>query len=691
MDDTRRRDLLLATVAASLLPTASWAADPAVAQPAGGDASDGGGLRPGEAWVASWAASVQGPYPVGNPSAQPDQRFAFPVARAGARDQTFRLIVQPDLWGRQARLRFSNAFGTRPVTFDGVFVGLQLGGAALVAGTNRPVQFGGSARASRSRPARRSGATRSRCPSSPIPPRRCWRAASSRSASTSSGESGPDDLARQGAADLLRHRARAPARRARTRARRRSPSRTTSWFFLDAVDVTAPAGTPVIVAFGDSITDGTASTMNGDDRWPDVLAAPPARGVRQPRRGGERRHRRQPGASGPPTTRRRSRSRAALGRCTRLERDVLGLSGVTAVIWLEGINDFGERQRHRRGGAGRHAARASAASAPKLPGVRVIGATLISALGSTNAAHGSPEQDEKRKALNAFIRTSGLFDAVADFDAATLDPATGGLRPELVPEVHHRRAGRQAAPEPRRLPGDGGERGPRQRGARAAEPVGARGLVGSSRASARAPGLPTLTAPPVRHPEPVMNVAVVSDGPRQARGGDDPRQRTRIMDQDVSGWDRGEDARRPRADVLRSMSRTQERGNPRDDGQATTAEHPEAQGPASRAEGSGSGDDASGRSRAPARRRRPVGHAAGGAHGGPGRAGPGRAEAVQEESRGRTSDARYAVDRPNADSSSTDPLSADPPAPWPGVSATIWAGGQGDRSPRGQAQRRGRG
>ena len=50
------------------------------------------------------------------------------------------------------------------------------------------------------------------------------------------------------------------------------PFSTASWFFLDALDVMAPAGTPVVVAFGDSITDGTASTMNGDDRWPDVLA-----------------------------------------------------------------------------------------------------------------------------------------------------------------------------------------------------------------------------------------------------------------------------------------------------------------------------------------------------------------------------------------------------------------------------------
>jgi hypothetical protein len=82
-------------------------------------------------WVAAWAASAQGPYPVGNPSAQPELKFAFPDAAHGALDQTFRLIVRPDIWGKQARIRLSNAFGTQPVNFDGVFVGLQNSGSVL--------------------------------------------------------------------------------------------------------------------------------------------------------------------------------------------------------------------------------------------------------------------------------------------------------------------------------------------------------------------------------------------------------------------------------------------------------------------------------------------------------------------------------------------------------------------------------
>src|SRR5436309_9084681 len=83
-------------------------------------------------WVVAWAASVQGPYPIGNPSAQPDLSVAFPSEMTGARDQSFRMVLKPEIWGREARLRFSNALGTKPVTFDAVFVGLHLASSALV-------------------------------------------------------------------------------------------------------------------------------------------------------------------------------------------------------------------------------------------------------------------------------------------------------------------------------------------------------------------------------------------------------------------------------------------------------------------------------------------------------------------------------------------------------------------------------
>src|SRR5205809_2655881 len=96
-----------------------------------------------EKWVTSWAASVQGPYPVGNPSAQPRMDVVFPAPQSGARDQSFRLVVRPAIWGREARIRLSNAFGTNPITFNAVHIGLQHSGPALVTGTNRPVRFSG--------------------------------------------------------------------------------------------------------------------------------------------------------------------------------------------------------------------------------------------------------------------------------------------------------------------------------------------------------------------------------------------------------------------------------------------------------------------------------------------------------------------------------------------------------------------
>ena len=134
---------------------------------------------------------------------------------------------------------------------------------------------------------------------------------------------------------------------------------------------------------------------------------------------------------------------------------MLGFSGVSTVIWLEGTNDFS-----RNGNASAEDVQAGmregvARLRARLPGVRVVGATVTSALGSTSPAHGFPEQDAKRKALNEFIRTSGVFDAVVDFDAATLDPQTGGLKPEMIPELHDRRTRRQAASQPYGLPRDG--------------------------------------------------------------------------------------------------------------------------------------------------------------------------------------------------------------------------------------------
>ncbi len=367
---------------------------------------------------------MYGPYPTGNASAQPDLRFAFPDPAIGARDQTLRLIVQPDIWGRQTRLRLSNAFGTKPVTFDGVFVGLHWNSAAMVPGTNEPVKFAGKS-------------------SVAVPPGELvWSDAVSlpfvnkelagRKLAVSlhiDGDSGPMTWH---AKALTTSYLTVPGAGSKGQSEDEAsfPFSTTSWYFLDALDMMAPADTQVIVAFGDSITDGTASTLNGDDRWPNVLsrrlhAAYGNRfsvvnaGIGGNQVVGPAEYSAQKPFAGGPSAQQ------------RLERDVLSLSGVSAIIWLEGINDLG-----RNAGATAEAVQAGMKDAvarirSRAPGIRIIGATVTSAFGATN---GSAEQDLRRKALNEFIRTSGNFDGVADFDKATLDPTTGSLRAEFVPD-----------------------------------------------------------------------------------------------------------------------------------------------------------------------------------------------------------------------------------------------------------------
>jgi lysophospholipase L1-like esterase len=373
-------------------------------------------------WVATWAASVHGPYPAGNPSAQPDLKFAFPAPAEGAVDQSFRLIVRPDLWGDRFRIRLANTFGTQPVSFDAVYLGVSSTGGNIVKGTNRPVLFGGKPGTTLAPGASAfSDAVEIKLapgtihdgrklaisfhvngPTGPM----TWHAKALQTSYLSGHRSGVHTSDEDDAA---------------------FPYTTTSWFFLDAVDVMAPANTVVVCAFGDSITDGTLSTLNGDDRWPDVLSRRlhAAYGNRvsvvNAGIGGNRiltpetYPPPQPFAGGP----------SAL---QRLERDVLGLSGISAIVLLEGINDISS-------GASAEAVIAGMrelVSRVKAKGLKIVGATITPSL-NANGNSGTADANERRQAVNAFIRTGGIFDAVADFDKATVDSKTGGLREEFVP------------------------------------------------------------------------------------------------------------------------------------------------------------------------------------------------------------------------------------------------------------------
>ncbi|WP_199514144.1 SGNH/GDSL hydrolase family protein [Nucisporomicrobium flavum] len=378
------------------------------------------------AWADGWTASAQGVYPIGYSVGQPG-----PVGPAGpgntaplltaafpdnqAHNQTVRMIVQPGVEGSRWRVRLTNEFGTRPVTFGRAYAGLQRIGGAVVPGTNRALTFAG--RRTVTVPAGRTVL------SDPVPVR--VTDAQSQHLAVSlfiAGDSGP--MTWHAAAFTTSYLS-APNAGDRTAdlTDRAFPHSTTSWFFVSEVQVQR-RDTATVVAFGDSITDGFFSTINGRDRWPDVLQRrlderePAGREVSVVTEaiGGNMVTRigRTPGGctpcDGPPAV-------------DRLDRDVLQRPGVRAVILLEGINDLG--------GGGATADHVIAGYRDIIRrvharGIKIIGATLTPSAGTAFGLYGTPETDAARRAVNTFIRTSGQFDGVADFAAVTEDPANPG-------------------------------------------------------------------------------------------------------------------------------------------------------------------------------------------------------------------------------------------------------------------------
>ena len=397
-------------------------------------------------WVASWTGSVHGPYPTGNPTAQPEMKFAFPVPEKGASNQSFRLIVRPDVWGRQARIRLSNAFGTQSVTFDDAFIGLQESGSAIVAGTNRGLRFNG--KTSITVPAGGSVVSDPvalpfvKSPTDPL--------LAGRKLSVSFHIVGDSGLMTWHAKALTTSYVTAPnaGSKGKDAGEAAFPYSTTSWYFLDEVDMRVGDATKSIVAFGDSITDGTATTLNGDDRWPDVLSRRlhakfgNAYAVVNQGIGGNQ-------VAGPAQYTPTNAIPGGPSAVSRLERDIIALPAVSTVIWMEGINDFGAADATVEAVTEAYT-KGVALLRQKIPGVKIYAATLTSALHSTIPTHGRPEVDTKRKALNQFLRTSKIFDGVIDFDAATFDDKTGEIKPEMQPnsstggpgdKLHPNRAG----------------------------------------------------------------------------------------------------------------------------------------------------------------------------------------------------------------------------------------------------------
>jgi len=187
---------------------------------------------------------------------------------------------------------------------------------------------------------------------------------------------------------------------------------TQSWFVLSRVDVLASASVGGVVTVGDSITDGTRSTPNTNNRWPDQLM---------------RRLAAQPGGSAVAIANagiagnRVLTDGAGANALSRFDLDALSYPCVTHVVVMEGINDIGQaRQNSTPTAEDIIAGHKQLIERAHARGIRIYGATLTPFYG---AAYYTEVGEAKRQALNSWIRTGKAYDAVIDFDKATHDPS----------------------------------------------------------------------------------------------------------------------------------------------------------------------------------------------------------------------------------------------------------------------------
>lgn len=342
-----------------------------------------------EAWVGTWAASPYG----GDPWHQVPTLV----------DSTLRQIVHTSIAGKSLRVRFTNEFGTEPLRIGAASVAMSTGTSSIDPATAHTLTFGGQ-------------------PGIAIPP-------------GALALSDPVDLATPAFANLAIsvylplqqitnvsfHGFADQSNYIQTgnylsTPTLSSPVTISSWYFLKGVDVqpvTAHAAS--VVAFGDSITDGAHSEENENHRWPDYLAV--------------RLH------NNPATADLAVLNEGIGGNCiligcagpnalARFDRDVLSKPAVKYVIVLEGINDIGALHRPNQPDYNLTAQDLEQGMLELIAraherGIKIFGATLTPYQG---AGYYTDKGEQIREAFNTWIRTSGSFDGVIDFDKVTADP-----------------------------------------------------------------------------------------------------------------------------------------------------------------------------------------------------------------------------------------------------------------------------
>jgi lysophospholipase L1-like esterase len=388
---------------------------PAPAPPAANTPPAGGSQQPAPAAAPSPATAAPAPAPVAGGG-----RGGQPFRVTTIANQTVRMILRTSIGGRRARVKLSNAFGSNPVTVGAAHIDRRAADSSIVADSDRTLTFAGKASFTMMPgvvvvsdpvdievPALSDLAVSLYFPEDTGNPTTHATGLRPTYVSTEGDFAGRAELPLAGT--------------------------TQQYYWLSSVEVSAPAEASAIVAFGDSITDGARSTPDTNNAWPALLAARLKAnkataniGVVNEGIGGNRLLTDAAGLAG-------------VSALARLDRDVLSHPGVKWLMILEGINDIGTL---------------GAATPPATPvttesliwalqqvidrahahGIKVAGCTLTPYEG---AGYARENGEVIRDAVNRWIRTSGAFDAVVDFEAATRDPNNPKrFRPEFDPGDH---------------------------------------------------------------------------------------------------------------------------------------------------------------------------------------------------------------------------------------------------------------
>jgi lysophospholipase L1-like esterase len=359
--------------------------------------------RPAEPhWVVAWSTSHQ-------------QLGATVISNA-----TIRMIARMTIAGNAVRVRIDNTFGHEALVVGRAYVGHRARGALIAAGSNRPVTFGGHPEISIP-----PGGT---IMSDPVPLRVLAQQDIAISLYTPATSMKPTEHTAgvvtsyrtpDGSGDVTASEDAGAFNQT-----------TTSIWWLKSVEVEAQPADGAVVAFGDSITDGTCSTLDAHDRWEDIVATR----LTFDARGGARTTARAPaqvaivneGIGGNTLTRRGLEpSPESPPGLERIERDVLSHHGVRTVILFMGTNDI------RRGSDAAQVTEAMSAVAAKVKasGARILAVTIIPrhSQPAGSAIPWDAARTDIRNQVNAWIRSSRLFDGVLDFSRVVNDPANPDL------------------------------------------------------------------------------------------------------------------------------------------------------------------------------------------------------------------------------------------------------------------------